>query len=87
MVRGSQEVCGDQKVKWKTILGQCRYPVCYSKHEIRIGCTTKTAEEWHNWFATDEVYTTPRDSPMFVQIYKAFLIAEIAQKHDEGLMG
>lgn len=47
--------------------------------KIRIGCKTRSIEDWDKFFASDEVLTTPRNTPEFTQIravyesYKAYL--------------
>lgn len=46
---------------------------------IQIGCEKKTIEEWDDFFASDEVIETERNTPEFKQIqavynaYKAYL--------------
>ena len=47
--------------------------------KIKIGCETRSIEDWDKFFASDEVLTTPRNTPEFKQIravyesYKAYL--------------
>jgi hypothetical protein len=56
---------------------------------IQIGCKTKSIEEWDAFFASDEVYTTDRGTPEFVQIqavyesYKAYLKVINKQQDNE----
>ena len=46
---------------------------------IHIGCKKQTIQEWDDFFASDEVYSTERNTPEFKQIqavynaYKAYL--------------
>ena len=84
-VEGDQIVKGYQYVKYKSISSTCRHLIQYSKTTIKIGCKEKATQEWREWFAGTEEYQTPRTSPMFKQIYKVFLMAEVAQLHDPGL--
>ena len=47
--------------------------------KIRIGCETRSIEDWDKFFASDEIITTPRNTHEFKQIravyesYKAYL--------------
>ena len=47
--------------------------------KIRIGCETRSIEDWDIFFASDEIITTPRNTQEFKQIravyesYKAYL--------------
>jgi hypothetical protein len=46
---------------------------------IHIGCEKRTIEDWDIFFASDDVISTPRNTPKFKQIeavynaYKAYL--------------
>ena len=48
-------------------------------NKIKIGCETRSIEDWDSFFASDEVITTPRNTDEFKQImavyesYKAYL--------------
>ena len=48
-------------------------------NKIKIGCKEKTITEWNEFFSSDEVYTTERNTQEFKQIqavyeaYKAYL--------------
>jgi hypothetical protein len=44
---------------------------------IRVGCETKSPEEWENWLASEEEFSTPRTHPDFKQI-EAVIRAYIA---------
>jgi len=39
---------------------------------IKIGCRTKSVEDWEEFFAGSKVYDTPRDSSDFVEIEAMF---------------
>lgn len=39
---------------------------------IIIGCERKTIEEWEEWFAGDEEFSTPRNTPEFRKIQACF---------------
>ena len=43
---------------------------------LSIGCKTKTFEEWREWFAGSEEYSTPRGSEDFKRLHAIFLAHE-----------
>jgi hypothetical protein len=57
----------------------CKWSHSIKGNEIQIGCTEKTIEQWDSFFASDEVYSTERNTDDFKQIqavyeaYKAYL--------------
>jgi len=65
-------------------IGQCSWGVYYSNAHIRIGCKTKTVEEWKEWFAGDEVYNHKRDSEQFKKIKQAYLMALACIEIEKG---
>ena len=58
----------------------CKWSNSILGDQIQIGCKLKSIEEWDIFFNSDEVYSTPRNTPDFKQIqavyeaYKAYLI-------------
>ena len=44
---------------------------------IKLGCKVKTIEEWDAWFASDEVYTTPRGTDAFKRIEACYKVAKL----------
>jgi uncharacterized Zn-binding protein involved in type VI secretion len=86
IVQGEQRVEGRQSVAYKYITGHCKWLVKYSHTKIHIGCKEKTTSEWDKWFAGTHEYHTKRGTDEFKQIYKTYLMAKVAQKHDCGLM-
>jgi len=75
---------GAWKDGWKKI-GQCKWPVHYSKTSIRIGCVEKTPQEWDEWFDSDEEIETKRGTEEFRKIQKAYKLAKYAmQLETEG---
>ena len=86
VVKGNQIVEGNQIVRRKYLLNNSIWGIRYTKRDITIGCKTKTTEEWFDWFASDEIYQTPRGTSQFNEIWKAFNMAVIAQQYDQGLM-
>ena len=59
-------------------IGHCCWRVLYSDTHIKIGCKTKTVDEWGDWFASDEIYGHKRDSEQFKKIKQAYLMAVAA---------
>lgn len=53
-----------------------RWKIQRNNEHVTIGCNTKTISEWDEWFAGDEEYETPRNTPEFKQIHNAFLLAK-----------
>ena len=57
----------------------CKWSHSIKNDKIKIGCKKKTIEEWDIFFASDEVYTTERNTQDFKQIqavyeaYKSYL--------------
>jgi len=57
----------------------CKWDHSIIGDKIQIGCKVKTIEEWDSFFASDEVYSTERNTEDFKQIqavyeaYKAYL--------------
>ena len=69
---------------WKTGVWESGYqtirfkysPLFVSPTQIKIGCKIKTREEWDEWFAGDEEYSTRRETSTFKLIeanYNAFI--------------
>ena len=86
IIKGYQRIKGDQIIKGgKALVGQCKWALFYAKETLKIGCETKSYDEWEAWFSGSETFETPRDSLAFNQIYKAFLIAKAAASVDQGL--
>jgi len=65
-------------------IGQCYWCVYYSKTHIKIGCKTKTVEDWKDWFNGDEEYEHKRDSEQFKKIKQAYLMAVAAIEIEKG---
>ncbi len=57
----------------------CKWSHSIKGNKIRIGCKGKTIQEWDDFFKSDKVYSTERDTDDFKQIqavyesYKAYL--------------
>ena len=57
----------------------CKWPIGITDGLIHIGCKKQTIEQWDVFFASNEVYETPRDTDDFKHIeasylaYKAYL--------------
>jgi hypothetical protein len=57
----------------------CKWDHSIIGNRIQIGCKSKTIEEWDSFFASDEIYSTVRNTEDFKQIqavyeaYKAYL--------------
>jgi hypothetical protein len=57
----------------------CKWTHSIKGNEIKIGCKSKTIEDWDSFFASNEVYSTERNTEDFKQIqavyeaYKAYL--------------
>jgi hypothetical protein len=57
----------------------CKWSHSFKGNEIQIGCKEKTIEQWDSFFASNEVYSTERNTEDFKQIqavyeaYKAYL--------------
>lgn len=62
------------------LIGFCKWDVYYNstKKTVKIGCIEKTIEEWDEWFLTDKIYETKRDTEQFKLIYKSYLLAKTA---------
>ena len=69
---------------WKTGVWESGYqtirfkysPLFVSPTQIKIGCKIKTRDEWDAWFASDEEYSTRRETSTFKLIeanYNAFI--------------
>lgn len=65
---------------FKLIEGYSKWAMFYSINEIEIGCKVKTTAEWDEWFDSDEVYETDRDTEEFELIYQDFLRVKELQK-------
>jgi hypothetical protein len=50
----------------------CKWSLGFNGDKISIGCKTKTIKEWDDFFSSDEVYETPRDSKEFAQIQACY---------------
>ena len=62
-------------------IGHCRWAVYYSTEGIiKIGCETKTLEDWDKWFAGDEEFETKRNTPEFLKIKNSYELAKMAIK-------
>ena len=57
----------------------CKWNHGITDNMIHIGCKKRSIEDWDEFFASDEVIQTPRNTPEFTQIhaiynaYKAYL--------------
>jgi len=60
--------------------GFCKWNVCYSRDYIRIGCKTKTIEEWEEFFNSNDTYETERNTEEFTNIYKSYKLARLASE-------
>ena len=55
----------------------CKWRVSHINNErIQIGCKIKTIQEWNDWFESDEVYKTRRNTECFKRIYAMFKAME-----------
>lgn len=59
------------RCKWKVFIDIINY-------KIRIGCYTKTPEQWDDFFASDKVLETPRNTDEFKQIQNAYQVAKLS---------
>ena len=55
---------------------RCKWSILIVNKSIRIGCKTKTIDEWEDFFKSSEIYETDRDTPAFKEIYKAYKVAK-----------
>ena len=46
----------------------CRWSVYATPIGVKIGCNEKTIKEWDDWFASNDVFETHRDSEQFKYI-------------------
>jgi hypothetical protein len=51
----------------------CKWAFSVIDGKIQIGCKTKSIEEWETFFNSEEVYSTPRNTPEFKQIKAVYL--------------
>ena len=51
----------------------CKWAFSVIDGKIQIGCKTKSIEDWETFFNSDEVYSTPRNTPEFKQIKAVYL--------------
>ena len=52
----------------------CKWPYSVVGELIRVGCETRSVEEWKKFLASDEVITTKRDTEEFKQIVKVIKV-------------
>ena len=60
---------------WKVFSGaMCKYVIKYNEEslEVRIGCKTKTVDEWDKFFRSHREYDTPRDTEEFKAIERGY---------------
>ena len=50
----------------------CKWSFSIAGEKIQIGCKTKTIEEWDLFFASNEVYSTERNTDDFKQIQAVY---------------
>ncbi len=50
----------------------CKWNYSVIGDKIQIGCKEKTIDEWDNFFASDEVYSTERNTDDFKQIQATY---------------
>ena len=51
----------------------CKWSISIKGDVIQIGCKNKTIAEWDCFFASDEVFSTPRNSEDFKRIYANYI--------------
>ena len=51
----------------------CKWNISVLDKKIKIGCKTKTIEEWDNWFNSDEIFETKRNTEDFTRIYANYV--------------
>jgi len=59
----------------------CKWPIGITDGLIHIGCKKQTIEQWDAFFASDEVYETPRDTDDFKRIEASYLAYKAYQTH------
>lgn len=59
-------------------IGFCKWNVYYSFDMIKIGCKIKSIEHWEFFFASNEEYSTKRNTHEFENIIKSYKLAKFA---------
>ena len=59
----------------------CKWAFTILGDKIQIGCKEKTIEEWDLFFASDEVYSTDRNTEDFKQIEAVYLACKAYLTH------
>jgi len=59
----------------------CKWSIGITDGLIHIGCKKQTIEQWDAFFASDEVYETPRDTDDFKRIEASYLAYKAYQTH------
>ena len=59
----------------------CRWSFSILGNKIKIGCKTKNIEEWDSFFASNEIYSTPRNTEDFKQIQAIYLACKAYLTH------
>ena len=67
----------------RSCLTRCKRKVSIDKDQIIIGCKSSTVKEWDEFFASDEVIETPRDTEAFNLIHRAYKIARYSFELDK----
>jgi len=66
----------------KACLIRCKWKVSIDKDKIIIGCESMTVKEWDEFFASDKVIETQRDTEAFNLIHRAYKIARYSVELD-----
>ena len=61
----------------------CKWSVFIINNKIKIGCEEKTIEEWDIWFASDEEFSTKRNTDEFKRIEAMYLAHKAYVQHLE----
>src|SRR5699024_706811 len=51
----------------------CKWNVSFFENKIKIGCKTKTIKEWDDFFKSDRIYDTQRNTEDFKRIEAVYL--------------
>ena len=65
-----------ENIEFATMPIYAKWNVGIKGDSLSIGCKTKTFEEWREWFAGSEEYSTPRGSEDFKRLHAIFLAHE-----------
>lgn len=58
-----------------------KYSPVFHEGRIKIGCTTKTIEEWDDFFKSTEEYETKRGTKEFERIQAHYLAMKAYKQH------